>query len=53
VIEVTELVFAYPGAKEPAVDGLEFSVADGEVFGFLGPKCGEEHHPEGADGLAP
>ena len=37
VIEVTGLIFAYPGAKEPAVDDLEFSVADGEIFGFLGP----------------
>ncbi len=37
VIEVTGLVFAYPGAKEPAVNDLEFSVEDGEVFGFLGP----------------
>ncbi len=31
------LVFAYPGAVEPAVDDLEFSIEDGEVFGFLGP----------------
>jgi fluoroquinolone transport system ATP-binding protein len=37
VIEVNGLVFAYPGAKAPAVNDLEFSVADGEVFGFLGP----------------
>ncbi len=31
------LIFAYPGAKEPAVNDLEFSIEDGEVFGFLGP----------------
>ncbi len=37
VIEVTGLVFAYPGAKEPAVNDLEFAVGDGEIFGFLGP----------------
>ena len=37
MIEVDGLVFAYPGAKESAVDDLEFSVADGEIFGFLGP----------------
>ena len=37
VIEVTGLVFAYPGAKEPAVKDLEFAVEDGEIFGFLGP----------------
>jgi fluoroquinolone transport system ATP-binding protein len=37
VIEVSGLVFAYPGARHPAVDELEFSVEDGEIFGFLGP----------------
>ena len=37
MIEVSGLVFAYPGAVEPAVNDLEFSIEDGEVFGFLGP----------------
>ena len=37
MIEVNRLVFTYPGAKEPAVNDLEFSVGDGEIFGFLGP----------------
>ncbi len=37
VIEVSGLIFAYPGAKEPAVNDLEFTVGDGEIFGFLGP----------------
>ena len=37
MIEVDGLVFTYPGAKEPAVNDLEFSVEDGEIFGFLGP----------------
>ncbi len=37
MIDVNGLVFTYPGAKEPAVNDLEFSVADGEIFGFLGP----------------
>ncbi|MCH8811483.1 MAG: ABC transporter ATP-binding protein [Gemmatimonadetes bacterium] len=37
MIDVTRLVFTYPGAKEPAVHDLEFSVGDGEIFGFLGP----------------
>ena len=37
MIEVSGLVFAYPGAKAPAVDDLGFSVADAEIFGFLGP----------------
>ena len=37
MIDVNGLVFTYPGAKEPAVHDLEFSVGDGEIFGFLGP----------------
>ena len=37
MIEVNGLVFEYPGAKTPAVNDLEFSVEDGEIFGFLGP----------------
>ena len=37
MIDVNGLVFTYPGAKEPAVNDLEFSVEDGEIFGFLGP----------------
>ena len=37
MIEVNGLVFEYPGAKQPAVNDLEFSIEDGEIFGFLGP----------------
>ena len=37
MIEVNGLVFTYPGSNEPAVNDLEFSVGDGEIFGFLGP----------------
>ena len=37
MIEVTGLVFAYPGAVGPAVNDLEFAVEDGEILGFLGP----------------
>ena len=37
MIDVKGLVFTYRGSKEPAVNDLEFSVADGEIFGFLGP----------------
>ena len=37
MIDVNGLVFTYPGAKEPAVNDLEFSIDDGEIFGFLGP----------------
>ena len=37
MIEVQGLRFTYPGATKPAVNDLEFSVEDGEIFGFLGP----------------
>jgi fluoroquinolone transport system ATP-binding protein len=37
VIEVEGLRFTYPRAAEPAVRGLDFRVARGEIFGFLGP----------------
>lgn len=37
MIEVGELRFTYPRAKSEALRGIEFSVAPGEVFGFLGP----------------
>lgn len=37
MIDVRDLSFAYPGAEAPAVDGLDFSIAAGEIFGFLGP----------------
>jgi fluoroquinolone transport system ATP-binding protein len=36
-IDVVGLAHTYPGASHPAVNGLTFSVARGEVFGFLGP----------------
>jgi fluoroquinolone transport system ATP-binding protein len=36
-LEVIGLRHTYPGAKRPAVDDVTFSVASGEVFGFLGP----------------
>ncbi len=36
IIEVKELVKVYPG-KVKAVDGITFSVKEGEFFGFLGP----------------
>jgi ABC-2 type transport system ATP-binding protein len=35
-IEVEELVKVYPGGR-PALGGITFSVAPGEVFGLLGP----------------
>lgn len=37
MIEVEDLRFTYPHATEPAVRGLDFGVARGEIFGFLGP----------------
>jgi lipooligosaccharide transport system ATP-binding protein len=37
VITARDLVKEYTGAPEPAVDGIDFEVADGECFGFLGP----------------
>ena len=37
MIEVRELRFAYTGADRPALQGLDFNVEKGEVFGFLGP----------------
>jgi len=40
-IEVTQLTKVYPGGKGTApvraVDGIDFAVREGEVFGFLGP----------------
>ena len=37
MIEVADLSFTYAGAASEAVTGLGFTVAPGEVFGFLGP----------------
>lgn len=37
VIVVDELRMRYRGATAYAVDGISFTVGDGEVFGFLGP----------------
>jgi fluoroquinolone transport system ATP-binding protein len=37
VIEVSDLVYTYPTATEPAVRSIDFSIEKGEVFGFLGP----------------
>ncbi|HZD67534.1 MAG TPA: ABC transporter ATP-binding protein [Actinomycetes bacterium] len=37
VIEVTDLHVTYHGSPTPAVDGVSFRVAAGEIFGFLGP----------------
>jgi fluoroquinolone transport system ATP-binding protein len=37
VIAVDGLTFTYPRSAEPAVRGIDFSVREGEIFGFLGP----------------
>lgn len=37
VIRVCGLTFIYPKSPEPAVRGIDFSVGEGEIFGFLGP----------------
>ncbi len=37
VIAVSELTYTYPKTPEPAVRGMDFTVAPGEIFGFLGP----------------
>lgn len=37
MIDVRELEYTYSGADRSALRGLGFSVAAGEVFGFLGP----------------
>lgn len=37
MIDVDDLRFTYPGAKQPVLEGISFSVAKGEVFGLLGP----------------
>lgn len=37
MIDVKDVSFTYQGATAPAVRALSFSVARGEIFGFLGP----------------
>ena len=37
MISVQDMTFAYPGVGRRAVDGINFGVARGEIFGFLGP----------------
>lgn len=36
MIEVKDLTFSY-GKDKQALHSLNFSVSDGEIFGFLGP----------------
>ncbi|MGO4347684.1 ABC transporter ATP-binding protein [Paenibacillus sp. MCAF9] len=37
MIEVNQLEYRYPGTTNTILHGLTFSIAPGEVFGFLGP----------------
>ena len=37
ILNVRGLVKVYRGAATPAVDGIDFSVRQGEIFGLLGP----------------
>ncbi len=37
MIEARGLTFTYATATKPAVDGLDFEIPEGEIFGFLGP----------------
>ena len=37
MITVENLVFTYPAAAAPALKGLRFEIARGEIFGLLGP----------------
>ncbi|MBK4732594.1 ABC transporter ATP-binding protein [Oxynema sp. CENA135] len=36
-IEVEHLTFTYPRSSQPTIKGLNFSISEGEIFGFLGP----------------
>lgn len=37
MIHVKQLYYAYPGADKETLHGLDFSINQGEIFGFLGP----------------
>ena len=37
IVEAQDLVKQYPGAAEPAVQGVSFGILKGEVFSLLGP----------------
>ena len=37
MIRVKNLVYAYPGNINPTIKNINFSVPEGEIFGFLGP----------------
>lgn len=37
MIDVSNLEYAYPGQKDKIIQGINFSIQKGEIFGFLGP----------------
>src|SRR5690554_790618 len=37
MFKVKDLKFQYPGNKDFAVNGVDFEIKEGEIFGFLGP----------------
>ncbi len=37
MIKVNQLDFTYPTAQQPTIKDISFSIAKGEIFGFLGP----------------
>lgn len=37
MIKVSKLEFAYRQSLNKAIDGIDFTINDGEIFGFLGP----------------
>jgi fluoroquinolone transport system ATP-binding protein len=37
MIKVTNLQYKYPRAKENTINGIDFEIREGEIFGFLGP----------------
>ena len=37
MIKAENLSFTYPGSTEPVLQGLNFEISEGEIFGFLGP----------------
>ncbi len=37
MIEVKNLKYTYPGNREETIKGIDFSIGNGEIFGFLGP----------------
>jgi fluoroquinolone transport system ATP-binding protein len=37
MLDVNQLAFTYPKTTEPAIEGLNFHIDRGEIFGFLGP----------------